>query len=188
MTVKELSETAGLSAPACALVKDESTPSAYLDELEKQELYTDAVRFLAFKLPPDAGIKWAIACIKELRSPESQKEKDEALDASNAWIKTPGDQTRFAAKDAGGKATKGESKLLAMAVFMSGGSLAPPGAPETPPPRLKATAKSGTTPSRPWLHGQDVANYWSTAPAGGWASAGEPLISIPPTAIRRRIR
>ena len=95
-------------------------------------------QFLAFKLPPDAGIKWAIACIKELRSPESQKEKDEALDASNAWIKTPGDQTRFAAKDAGGKATKGESKLLAMAVFMSGGSLAPPGAPETPPPKYAA--------------------------------------------------
>jgi hypothetical protein len=138
MTAKELSETADLSGPARALAKDESTPSGYLEELEKQELYTDAVRFLAYKLPTDAGIKWASACMKELRSPESQKEKDEALEAANAWIKTPGDQTRFAAKEAAGKATKGDSKLLAMAVFMSGGSLAPPGAPETPPPKYSS--------------------------------------------------
>jgi hypothetical protein len=138
MTAKELSETADLSGAARALVKDESTPSGYLEELEKQELYPDAVRFLAFKLATDAGIKWASACIKELRSPESKKEKDEALEAADAWIKTPTDQTRFAAKEAAGKATKGESKLLAMAVFMSGGSLAPAGAPETPPPKYSA--------------------------------------------------
>jgi len=138
MTAKELSETADLSGVARALVKDESTPSGYLEELEKQELYPDAVRFLAFKLATDAGIKWASACIKELRSPEGKKEKDEAFEAADAWIKTPTDQTRFAAKEAGGKATKGESKLLAMAVFMSGGSLAPAGAPETPPPKYSA--------------------------------------------------
>jgi hypothetical protein len=138
MTAKELSETADLSGAARALVKDESTPSAYLDELEKQELYPDAVRFLAFKLPADTAIRWAIACIKELRSPESKKEKDEAVDAADRWVKAPGDETRFAAKEAGGKATKGDSKLLAMAVFMSGGSLAPAGAPETPPPKYSA--------------------------------------------------
>ena len=138
MTAKELSETADLSGAARALVKDESTPGGYLEELEKQELYPDAVRFLAFKLKVDAAIKWASTCIKELRSPEGQKEKDEALEAADAWIKTPTDETRFAAKDAGGKATKGDSKLLAMAVFMSGGSLV---APTRPKHRRRSTQR-----------------------------------------------
>ena len=139
MTVKELSETAGVSDAARALVKDDSTPSGYLEELEKKELYQDAVRFLAHKLPTDAGIKWASACIKELRAPESKEQKDEPLDASDQWIKVPGDPTRWGAKDAADKAKKaGPSKLLAMGVFMSGGSMTPPGSPETPPPQYSA--------------------------------------------------
>jgi hypothetical protein len=134
MTVKELSETAGVSPAASALVKEESTPSTYLESLEKQELYQDAIRFLAYKLPTDAGIKWASSCLKELRAPES-KEKDEPLDAADAWVKAPGDPTRWAAKDSADKVKDaGPSKLVAMAVFMSGGSMTPPGSPETPPP------------------------------------------------------
>ena len=138
MTVKELSETADLSGAARALVKDDSTHSSYLDSLEKQELFQDAIRFLAFKLPTDAGVKWASTCVKELRSPEN-KEKDEPLDAVDQWVKAPGDPTRWAAKEAGDKAKKaGPSKLVAMAVFLSGGSVASPGAPETPPPKYAA--------------------------------------------------
>jgi hypothetical protein len=138
MTVKELSETADLSEPARALVREDSTPASYLDSLEKQELFPDAIRFLAYKLPTDAGVKWASACVKELRAPED-KEKDEPLDASDQWVKAPGDPTRWAAKKAADNVKKaGPSKLLAMAVFMSGGSIASPGAPETPPPKYVA--------------------------------------------------
>ena len=139
MTVKELSETAGVSDPARALAQDDSTPSSYLDSLEKQELYQDAVKFQAYKMPADAGIKWGSAVIKELRSPESKQQKDEPLDAVDTWVKAPGDQPRFAAKTAADNAKKNDaSKLLALAVFMSGGSLAPPNAPETPPPKYSA--------------------------------------------------
>jgi hypothetical protein len=135
MTVKELSETAGVSDAARILVQEDSTPSSYLETLEKQELYQDAIRFLAYKLPVDAGVKWASACIKELRSPESQAQKDEELDAADQWIKTPGDPTRWAAKDAADKSKKnGPCTLLAMAVWMSGGSMTKPPAPDTPPP------------------------------------------------------
>jgi hypothetical protein len=170
MTVKELSETAGVSGAAQALVKEESTPSTYLDSLEKQELYQDAIYFLAYKLPIDAGIKWSSACVKEFRPPASQdqpagkepvgkdqpvgktqppgkdqvpgkekEEKDEPLEAADQWIKAPGDPTRWAAKEAADKAKKsGPSKLTAMAVFMSGGSMTPAGAPVTPPPQYLA--------------------------------------------------
>lgn len=139
MTVKEISETAGLSDAARALVTEDSTPSIYLDTLEKQEMFQDAIRFLAFKLPTDSGIKWAIACVKDLRSPESKEQKDEPLDASDQWVNAQGDPTRWAAKDAADKAKNpGPSNMIAMAVFMSGGSMSPPGAPETPPPQYAA--------------------------------------------------
>jgi hypothetical protein len=135
MTVKEISEISGLSAGALALVREDSTSASYLDSLEKQELFDDAVRFLAYKLPTDAGIKWASGCVRELQSPESRQQKDEPLEASDRWVKAPGDPTRWAAKEAVDKAkTAGPSKLVAMAVFLSGGSVSPPGAPETPPP------------------------------------------------------
>ena len=139
MTVKELSEIAELSDGARALVKDDSTPPGYLDSLEKQELYPDAIKFQAHHLPADAAVKWASACIKELRSPETKDQKDEPLDAVDQWVKAPGDQTRFAAKEAADKSKKsGPSKILAMAVFLSGGSLTPPGSPEAPPPKWAA--------------------------------------------------
>jgi hypothetical protein len=139
MTVKELSETADLSAAARALVKEDSTPSAYLESLEQQQLFQDAIKFQTYKLSTDSGIKWAIACIKELRSPESKQQKDEPLDAADQWVKFPGDPTRWAAKKASDKTEKnGPSNLVAMAVFFSGGSMAPPGAPETPPPQYAA--------------------------------------------------
>ncbi|MGO9258639.1 MAG: DUF6931 family protein [Bryobacteraceae bacterium] len=135
MTVKEISEISNLSAGALALVKEDSTPSAYLDSLEKQQLFQDAVRFLAHKLAIDAGVKWACACVRELRAPDRKEPKDEPLEASEQWIKAPTDSTRRAARDAADKAkTRGPSYLVAMAVFMSGGSLSPPEAPETPPP------------------------------------------------------
>ena len=135
MTVKEISQIADLSAPALALAGEAPAPSAYLDSLEKQQLFQDAIRFLAYKMAVDAGVKWACACIRELQSPESKNEKNEALEAAEQWVKTPGDPTRWAAKEAAGKPkVRGASKLVAMAVFFSGGSITPPQAPETPPP------------------------------------------------------
>lgn len=139
MTVKEISETAGLTGAACVLVKEDSTHTSYLDSLEKQELFQDAIRFLAYKLPTDAGIKWASACIKELQSPESKQQKDEPLEAADKWVSAQGDPARWAAKDAADKAKNpGPSNLVAMAVYMSGGSLSPPGSPDTPPPPYAA--------------------------------------------------
>lgn len=134
MTVKESSETAGLSPAAQALAADDSTPATYLDALEKQELYQDAIKFLAWQLPANAGIKWANRCMRELRAPERKDQKDEALEASERWAQAPGDATRWAAKKAADNATSGDSKLVAMAVFMSGGSIIPPGSPEVQPP------------------------------------------------------
>ena len=139
MTAKEISEVSGPSDGARALVQEDSTSSGYLESLEKQELFQDAIRFLAHKLPTDAGVKWASACVRELQAPDRKEQKDEPLEAADRWIKAPGDDTRWAAKNAADQAkVTGLGNLVAMAVFLSGGSIAPPEAPETAPPPYSA--------------------------------------------------
>lgn len=144
MTTKEIADAANLSENAHSLLRDDSTPGQYLEGLEKAGLFQDAVRFLALKLAPDAAIKWAVACVRELQSPEQKNRKDEPLEASERWIKLPNDATRRDARTAADRAKdRGPSSLIAMAVFMSGGSVASPAAPEVQPPPYTAQKMAG---------------------------------------------
>ena len=139
MTVKEISDISNLTESARELVREDSTPASYLDSLEKRELYQDAIRFQAHNMATDAGVKWAVSCAREMKAPESKDRKDEPLDASDAWIKAPGDATRWKAKEAFDRSKDGgASDLIAMAVFFSGGSISSPGAPETSAPPYTA--------------------------------------------------
>jgi hypothetical protein len=132
MTTKEIAEAARLSAAAHALLRDDSTSSAFLDELEKQSLFEDAVNFLAHRLSPQNAVKWALDCYRDLLPPKTD---NPPLDASDAWAKAPSDATRWAAKEAADKSRESNpADLLALAVFFSGGSITPPGSPETHPP------------------------------------------------------
>jgi hypothetical protein len=139
MTVKEISEIAELTGGARALVKDDSTSATYLDSLEKEKLYQDAVVFLAYDKPVDAAVKWACECIRELQDPEEKKEKNETLEVCEQWAKAPNDEARWAAKRTSDKSNaQGPTKLLAMGVFMSGGSIVGPSAPVVQPPKYAA--------------------------------------------------
>jgi len=135
MTAKEIGDTANLGENASALLTGEMPPSAGLDVLEEHGLYEDAVRFLAHKLPVRGGIEWGVQCVREMQPPERKNDRDEPLAAAEMWLKAPGDPARYAARQAAdGSRDKSASTLIAMAVFFSGGSVAPPGNPEVPPP------------------------------------------------------
>jgi len=139
MTTKEITEVAHLSPGALALLRDDSTPETFLAALEKQELYEDAVSFQAHKLSPSDGVKWALACIRELESPEQKAKKSASLEAADRWVLAPGDPARWAAKEAADKSTDtSPADILAIGVFMSGGSITPPGSPEIQPPPYSA--------------------------------------------------
>jgi len=139
MTVKEIIQIADLTAAARALGKDDSTSLTYLDSLEKQQLYRDAIVFLAYDKPVDAAVKWACSCMRTLQDPKLKKRKNPTLDACERWAKAPNDPARWAVKRTSDRSNAaGPSKLLAMAVFLSGGSIAGAGAPETPPPKYAA--------------------------------------------------
>jgi len=134
MTTREVSDIAGLTFGARSLVKGEFSPSAYLGALEESALFEDAIRFRAHELPLRSAVAWAAACVRDLRAagvvPDSK-----SLEAAENWLKVPDDSTRWAARDAADKSGMSvPDDCVAMAVFFSGGSMSPPGAPEAPPP------------------------------------------------------
>ena len=139
MTTREIADVANLTDSARGLIQEDSTPRSFVDQLEEQALYEDALRFLAHKLPIDAGIKWAVASVRDLQAPDQKDRKNDPLEAAEAWIKAPGDPARWTAKDAADKAREtSTASLIALAVFFSGGSITAPEAPEVHPPPYAA--------------------------------------------------
>jgi hypothetical protein len=136
MTNAEIGAIAGLTEPARVLIEDGQSPSQYLDALERKSLYQDAIRFLAIKLEARRAIEWAHETVKELQAPEKNREQSASFAATGDWLKTPTDETRRQARKAADESgMSAPEDLVAMAVFLSGGSVAPPGAPETPAPQ-----------------------------------------------------
>ncbi len=139
MTTKEIGKDAGLSAAAQSLANDEQTPAEYVEALEKQELYRDAVEFHAHSVDPQAAVEWAHKCVRELDPPDQKPESAESFSAVEKWLLAPADPLRWGAKDAAEKAQMSSpADLVAMGVFLSGGSLTPAGSPEVPPPKYSS--------------------------------------------------
>lgn len=135
MSTKEIATIAKLSEPAMAHLNDGISPSKYVDVLENEKLFKDAVLFLAYGLPIPIGIEWGHKCCKELLPPDAAEKNEPALAAVEAWLAEPNDEKRRAANEAAKSDDETTAAdVLGMAVFLSGGSIAPPKAPETPPP------------------------------------------------------
>jgi hypothetical protein len=125
--VAQLIEHAELSDEAKTKVGPDVTPSAFMRDLVGAGLMIDAVKFLAQAIGPARAVAWALACVREL-----QAEKDgTALAIFDAWAADPSDANRRAAADA---AEAGPEKSLGLAIFFSGGSIAPPDVNPIPPP------------------------------------------------------
>jgi hypothetical protein len=112
-------------------------PAEYFDGLKSQGRLADAVSFLAQALRRFDAVSWAIRFVRDCEpgvDPESAE--GAALKAALLWLQDPSDERRRTAF-AAARAAKGAESLAAMAVFFSGGSLAPaqceplPAPPET---------------------------------------------------------
>jgi hypothetical protein len=126
----ELAAAAELSDDAKSKLQPEATPSGFMRELVSTGLLVDAVKYLALAIGPGRAIAWALACLKELRV-ERFPESAAALEAFDAWASDPSEANRRAAADIAGK---GPEKSLGLAIFFSGGSIAPPDVNPVPPP------------------------------------------------------
>jgi hypothetical protein len=139
LTTREIIEVSNLGLNARELARDDLSSAGYLETLRDHSLFHDAVSFRAHELPTNLAIEWGAACIRELRAPDQRQDGQDSLDSVERWVRTPNDATRWAAKECADKAgISSPADCLAMAVFFSGGSMTPPGTPDTPPPPYAA--------------------------------------------------
>lgn len=138
MGTKSAAETiagvAELSDEALALLKPEFDPRAFVERLTEAKMYRDAVQFLAHALPKREAVWWAWVAARRASGANPPPKIAAALKATEDWISNPSDESRRAARAAGEKAEfRTPAGCVGLAVFLSGGSLAAPGAPEVPP-------------------------------------------------------
>jgi predicted component of type VI protein secretion system len=134
-TAAEVCRLFDLDDPAKALLDDKQTPKQFVALLIKQQIYPDAVRFLAHAMPKRESIWWATRCVRAgLGDGEPSRSDRAALEAAERWVAQPDERNRRAGQSAA-EATNYEtaSGWAAAGAFWSGGSIAPEGLPDVPP-------------------------------------------------------
>ncbi len=134
-TAEEVCGRYPVPAEARALLQPGMNPGQFLDALVSAGQLSDACTFLAFALPRREAVWWGVLVVRESLGPEPTAERSAALQATEAWVTAPSDETRRAtmpAAEAAGFDTP--VGLLAVAAFFSEGSIAPPDLPPVAPP------------------------------------------------------
>jgi hypothetical protein len=184
VTAKEaapLCQRAKVGEAARKLLRDGASPESYLELLTQQQLFHDAIKFLAQALPKREAVWWACQCVKSAIPADPQSKAAAALAAAETWVREPTDENRraaYATGEAAGLATPAGCTTLG--VFLSGGSMGPPNVPEIPPADhltgeavagaiiMAAVAqhpeKSAETLHRFLLRGLDIASGKETVP------------------------
>lgn len=136
-TAQEICSHADLSAQAHAFLLPDLSPQGFLSLLVEDENVGDAIRFLAFALPVREAIWWAYAVAKTSIATPDEKEQL-CLERTAAWVYEPNETRRRSCMDCAEEAKfTGAAAYAALAVFWSGGSLAPEGMPDADPdPKL----------------------------------------------------
>ncbi len=133
-TAAEVAARFEASDPARALLAEHPTPGGFFAALREAELYADALRFAAHYLPKRQAVWWGLLCVWETLRPAPTQTLALAMQAAMNWVCDPNDEnrraTQAAAKAAGLATPAGQ---VALAAFLSGGSLAPVDMPEVQP-------------------------------------------------------
>jgi hypothetical protein len=130
-SAEEICRRAALSPTAMVLLSPALSPQAFLALLVQGRHFGDAVRFLAFSLPPREAVWWACVTARgnELAPPDA-----DCLGLAIAWAYEPDEGKRRACMAAAERLNfEGAAAYAALSVFWSGGSMAPEGMPDVPP-------------------------------------------------------
>jgi hypothetical protein len=131
-TAGEICAALELSEPARKLLDDQVSPAGFLARVSEAGLMPDAVRFLAHAMPKREAVWWACECVRAAALDSGDASKA-ALDSAARWAADPSEENRRAAEKAAGQAQSTPEGIVALAAFLSGGSMAPPEAQEVKP-------------------------------------------------------
>lgn len=126
------------------LAADECSPTEVINAAMEQEMFADAVTFLAHAMPVREAVWWA-ACCAATRSDWNEHEAN-AVRAAKAWVHTPDETSRRHAEQMADLAgLESGAGWAAQSAFWSGGSMTKPDDPIVPPPPyLYAQAVAGS--------------------------------------------
>jgi len=131
---EEICQQVELGEQSREKLRPEIAPAEFLEALVGEELYLDAAKFLAHALPKQEAVWWASQCALTAAGKELPAPVVAALSAAETWVADPTDEHRRAtliAAEAVGIATA--AGCVALAAFLSGGSLGPADCAEVPP-------------------------------------------------------
>lgn len=125
----------GLDVERSPVLQPGMSAQDFLGALVAQRQYLDAVTFMASALPTREAVWWSYVCVREPRGDAAVSDTDAAaLAAALAWVCEPTEHNRRAAKDAADATELATpAGLVGLAVFFSGGSIAPPDVPAVEP-------------------------------------------------------
>lgn len=111
-------------------------PELYFQDLRRAKRVEDAIFFLGMALPRHETVAWAARSVRDLSEDRERPRADaDALKAALLWVQDPSEPRRRAAFEAAKLAHPAcPERLAAMAVFLSGGSLAPDNVQPVPAP------------------------------------------------------
>lgn len=134
VSAAQAAKTLALTPQAAALLKPQASVAEFLSALLTAELMTDAVGVMAQALPKREAVWWACLAARTLVDAQTPPGVVIAVEAAEAWVYQPSDETRRTAMDRA-QATKFDHPGVwaAVGAFWSGGSMAPPNLPAVPP-------------------------------------------------------
>ncbi|KDM90329.1 DUF6931 family protein [Photobacterium galatheae] len=129
--------------PFSQLAAENTSPRELIGMAMAQEMFADAVTFLAHALPVRESVWWA-ACCAATRTDWNEDEAN-AVRAAKAWVHTPDETSRRHAEQMAELAgLESGAGWAAQSAFWSGGSMTKPNDPVMPPPPyLYAQAVAG---------------------------------------------
>lgn len=135
----EVADCTKLSEAATKLL-GQHNGADFLAALDGERLYADGIRFAAAALPKPHGLWWGCLCTWHAYRPTVPPKEHAALQAVVAWLQQPTDEHRRAAEKASTVAgIDNPGGGLALATFLSGGSMSLPNLPAVEPePRVFA--------------------------------------------------
>ncbi|MBB5041354.1 DUF6931 family protein [Shinella fusca] len=129
-TAQEICGRADLSAEARPFLLPDLSPQGFLSLLVDAENIGDSIRFLAFALPIREAVWWAYVVAKTSLHAPTELELL-CLERAAAWVYAPDEARRRSCMECAESANfTGAAAYAALAVFWSGGSLAPEGMPD----------------------------------------------------------
>lgn len=125
---------------ARALLDAEDEPDEFLAVLMENRLFTDAIRLTAYRLSKRQAVWWGCLCAWDVCRPSPSSQVTAALQACARWVREPNEEHRRESERTADAVLGTPAGNLALAVFLSGGSISAPQSPSVSPGPL-LTAK-----------------------------------------------